>query len=140
MTCHVSLKNEGFGVTNFCTGTKKPRIDVGASIVSLLSLAPPMNFSGTQQVNRSLLMNEYINILTWEANPQNAQNNQDVTKYRIYTVDGAGSLTLLIEVDSSTLSYQHRMVNRGTTYEYAVKSVNNNGQDSIAAFSTVNPL
>ncbi len=131
-----ALKENGTLIKSRC-GSSKPRINIGTTIMSLLSLAPPLDFTGEQQVNRSLLQTEYINILTWKVNPINEQNNQNILHYRIYTVAGADSLTFLVEVDASTFEFWHRMIPRDTVYRYAIKSVNDKGEQSIAAYVTV---
>jgi photosystem II stability/assembly factor-like uncharacterized protein len=61
---------------------------------------PPLHFSGGTAINRSLLRSEYINILSWEANPLNS----NIVHYRLYRVSGS-SPTLLAETDASTFSY-----------------------------------
>jgi len=132
------LKDEGFPIDSRCDSGTKPRIDIAASIMSLLSLVPPVNFSGNQHINQALLQTEYINILTWEANPLNAQNNQNIVNYRIYSVDSSDNLTLLSEVSSNTFSYNHRMVTKDTSYRYAIKAVNQDGDESIASYTIVN--
>jgi subtilisin family serine protease len=135
------FKDEGKKITSLCQATPQtPRIDVGAAIQSLMSLAPPLNFAGEQEINRSLLQTEYLNILTWDSNPQNAQNNQNIVKYRIYTVDNSNNLTFLTEVDADTFEYRHRMVTKDTEYKYGVKSINDKGEDSTPAYTTVETL
>ncbi len=131
------LKDEGKPITSLCDSSKtNPRIDVAASIMSMMTIAPPLNFAGEQEVNRSLLMSEYINVLTWEANPQNTSNGQNIVKYAIYTVTGTNNLTLLTEVDSNTFTYTHRMLSH-SQYKYAIKSINAKGTSSTAAYVTV---
>lgn len=136
-----TLKDEGEMITSRCAASPRtPRVDVGAAIESLLSLAPPLNFAGVQHINRSLLQSEYLNVLTWQSNPLNDQNNQNIVKYKVYTVDSSGKLTLLAEVDANTFEYRHRMLVKGTEYNYAIKSVNDQGEDSGPAYATVAPL
>ena len=135
------FKDEGEKITSLCQSTPKTsRVDVGASIQSLMSLAPPLNFAGEQQVNRSLLQTEYLNALTWDSNPQNAQNSQNIVKYKIYTVNSSNKLTLLAEVDADTFEYLHRKVTKAIDYKYAVKAINDKGEDSTPAHTTVEAL
>jgi subtilisin family serine protease len=135
------FKDEGKLITSQCSGTPKtPRIDVGAAVKSLISLAPPLNFAGEQKANRSLLQTEYLNALTWQVNPLNAQNNQNIVKYKIYTVNNSNNLTFLAEVDSNTFSYWHRSLQAGTDYKYAVKAINDKGEDSSPTSATVTAL
>jgi subtilisin family serine protease len=136
-----ALQDEGKKITSNCSSTTKtPRIDIGAAIQSLLSLAPPLNFAGVQQANRSLLQTEYINVLTWQKNPLNDQNNQVIVKYKIYTLDSSDNLTPLAEVDAATFQYLHRKTVKDSEYRYAIKSVNDKGELSSSAYASVAPL
>jgi subtilisin family serine protease len=136
-----ALQDEGKKITTHCSSTTKtPRINIGAAIQSLLSLAPPLNFVGVQQANRSLLQTEYLNVLTWQKNPLNDQNNQVIVKYRIYTIDSSDNLTSLAEVDAATFEYLHRKLMKDAEYKYAIKSVNNKGEESSSAYVAVTPL
>lgn len=136
-----ALQDEGKKITTHCSATTKtPRINIGSAIQSLLSLAPPLNFAGVQQANRSLLQTEYINVLTWQKNPLNDQNNQVIVKYRIYTIDSSDNLTSLAEVDAATFEYLHRKLMKSKEYKYAIKSVNDKGEESASAYAIAAPL
>lgn len=132
------LQDKGKSVTTNCSsGGHQSRFDVGESILSLLSVAPPINFSGEQKMNNSLLQIEYLNELTWEANPFNSNKGKNIVKYKIYTVDGT-DLTFLAEVDSTTFLYYHRKVQKDTKYSYAIKAVTDAGEESIPSYVDVN--
>ena len=48
-----------------CEGrAAKPRLNVGEALLSLLSIAPPKNLLVEQKENKSLLVTEYINVIT----------------------------------------------------------------------------
>jgi subtilisin family serine protease len=122
--------------TDLCPSTTaKPRINVGEALMSLFPIAPPVNIAAEQETNKSFLQTEYINVLTWENNPYNADNN--VTHYRIYSVGSGNQLTRLGEVDSSTFSYWHRKVNKREEMTYAVSAVDAAGQESPPFYYTL---
>ena len=129
-----SLVNEGKPVKTKCsTGHSKPRIDIGKSIIKLIKLAPPINFSIEQKINYSLLQTEYLNVLTWEANPLNQGKN--VVKYNIFYINGSEK-SLITELDPSIFVYWDRKVNKNTEYTYGITSVNDEGDQSFTAFVT----
>ncbi|MFA9452829.1 MAG: Ig-like domain-containing protein [Candidatus Aminicenantaceae bacterium] len=92
----------------------------------------PLNFLGQKTLNRSLLQAEYINVLTWQANP----HDQDIAKYWIYRVEGKDQ-ALLAEINADTLEYQHRLVNQEEEYTYALVAVNHQNRESDPVFTTV---
>lgn len=83
----------------------------------------PLNFSGDQKFNRSLLQGEYINYLTWDPNPNNQTECKNIIKYRIYEVENE-VYNLLDEVDADTFAYWERGITVGETYTYALSAVN----------------
>ena len=105
----------------------------------LLNIAPiyaPLNFSGKKVENRSLLQTEYINVLTWQNNPE----NKNIVKYRIYQIEGE-SQTLLEEFDAQTFDktyeYWHRRVEKDKVYSYVLVAVNVDGREGDQAVTAV---
>ncbi len=92
----------------------------------------PLNFNGQKTMDRSLSQVEYINEITWAANP----GNENIAKYRIYRVEGE-TQSLLAELNADTFSYRHRKVDKDRQYTYALAAVNNKGVEGLAAFITV---
>ena len=86
---------------------------------------PPLNFTGQKVMNRSLFLTEYINVLYWNANP----NNMNIVKYRIYLAEGE-SRDLLVELSAETFEYWHRGVNKDTQYTYAIVTVSDEDIES----------
>jgi len=81
---------------------------------------PPLNFTGQKAFNRSLLRSEYINVLKWEANP----NNQTaVNKYSIYQIEG-DKKNLIVELGSTIFEYWHKNVRKETQYTYCITATN----------------
>ena len=105
----------------------------------LISEAPiyvPLNFSGKKIENRSLMLIEYINVLTWQPNPE----NKNIVKYRIYQMEEE-SLSLLEEQDAQTFDktyeYWHRRVDKDKAYSYVLVAVDVDGREGDQAFITV---
>jgi M6 family metalloprotease-like protein len=106
--------------------------DIG---VVMANIFPVVNFTATRAVNRSLLLREYVNILTWADNSRNTS----VAKYRIYRIT-AGGRALVAEVAkaaaNTTYRYLHRMIDRSEVYIYEVVGVNGQGREGLAVSST----
>jgi len=83
-------------------------------------------------LNRSLSQAEYINVLNWQANP----NNENITKYKIYLVDGKNK-NMLDELNPSSTEYWHREVEKNKPYTYALAAVNDEGREGETAYITV---
>jgi pimeloyl-ACP methyl ester carboxylesterase len=92
----------------------------------------PLNFSGQKMLNRSLSQAEYINVLSWQTNP----NNAGIVKYRIYLLEG-NSRSLLVELDADTLYYWHRRVEKDKSYAYSLVAVDNKGSEGDSAVVNV---
>lgn len=124
----MALEYSGKPVITKCnTGVEKPRINVGDALMSLMKIAPPVNIQGSQSSNQSMFQREYINTLTWEANPLNDEKN--VVIYRIYLVEG-DVMTSIGEVDAATFTYNHRRVGKRVAMTYALTSVDGEGEES----------
>lgn len=93
---------------------------------------PPANITGQKMVNRSLSQDEYINVLSWQANP----DNLSVAKYRIYLVED-GVKNLLVELNADTFFYWHRKVQKDKRYSYALCVVNDKGREGLTTLITV---
>ena len=132
----TTLQNSGLMISSTRCPDRIPkaRINIGDALTSLLLIAPPQNLTADQQTNKAFLQTEYINELTWEANPLNADKN--VANYRIYLVGNGNQLTLLTEVNSSNFRYWHRNVNRRETMTYAITAVNDQGEESLPYYHT----
>jgi hypothetical protein len=89
--------------------------------------------TGRKVLNRTFSQAEYINILSWQANPSN--DGLDITKYRIYQMSGA-TATLLVELASSKLEYYHRKAGQ-PSIQYAIRAVTRSGREGAPALVTV---
>jgi hypothetical protein len=95
-------------------------------------ILPPLNFTAQKVFNRSLFKAEYINILSWQANP----NNVDIVSYRIYRVID-GSWDLAGEVGAGVFQVWDRNVSPDREFRYALVAVNTQAQESSPVFVTV---
>jgi len=95
----------------------------------------PVNLKATKTINRSLLLREYVNVLTWADNSRNTS----VLKYRIYRVTTAGRV-LVAEVPKAAgnVAYRflHRRVNLAEVYTYEVLGVGALDREGLAATAT----
>ena len=120
--------------------TSRVRNDPGSVLVDYFSweilisgrIDSPLGFSGTQVLNRSLSQAEYINILTWQPNP----DNQDIVKYRIYLKVG-NSMQVLAEVNPGENEYRHRKVQQTRAYDYCIVAVNDLDLEGISSCFTI---
>jgi hypothetical protein len=95
-----------------------------------LGIFPPSQFSLHRAVNYFIFYKEYINRLTWTANPMNTRN---IVRYKIYarvTADSASAFDLLVELPANVFSYDDRGLKKGITYTYRITAVDEDGQES----------
>ncbi len=99
-------------------------------IISLYVIPhPPDGFAARKENNSSTLLEEYINVLSWQPNGLNT----GITTYQIFQVDG-NNWTLLAEKDGSTFEFWHRGVDKDRSYTYAVRAVDANGKIGNPSF------
>ena len=110
------------GTDNPITVTMDTDMSITANFIRIIY--PPSNHTGQKVLNRSLSQAEYINVLTWQANPY----NENIVKYRIYQLIGE-SKNLLIDLDANTFQYWHRRVEKDKEYSYAICAVNDEGRE-----------
>jgi len=89
--------------------------------------------TGRKVLNRTFSQAEYINILSWQANPSNS--GLDITKYRIYQII-SGTPSLLVELASSQLEYYHRNAGQASI-QYAIVAVTSSNREGAPATVTV---
>ena len=103
--------------------------------IGTLKIQAPLNLQGLQVQNQSFTLSEYINQLTWQANPQNT----NIVKYHIYQVDG-NNIKLLAEVDVSQKGFMHHRVPRDKNFTYAIQAVDNQDTRGEPALVTIQGL
>jgi hypothetical protein len=96
----------------------------------------PSGLAAVRAANRSLLIREYVNVLTWSHDTRNTT----VSAYRVYQVTAVGRV-LLGEVartaSATSFRYLHRGVSGTETYTYEVVGVGNLDREGAAASATV---
>lgn len=98
------------------------------------SFYPPVNISGSEGKNSSLLQSEYGNLLRWEPNPLNTGIN--VVRYRIYEKQ-YGHWIFLAEVGADETEYWHRGIDPYRQQEYAIAAIADTNEESCAGYVTV---
>jgi C1A family cysteine protease len=97
------------------------------------SIQAPLNLSGRKLLNRSFSQAEYIDVLSWEANPEN--NELDIAGYRIYEKSSVNR-TLLEEVTAGQTEYTRRQAGTGAR-TYVVAAFTGDGREGSPAAITV---
>lgn len=105
------------------------RLNVGA-----LEIHAPLGLQVQRVLNRSLLQTEYINMLSWQANPRNQPYN--ISGYRIYRISGR-ELELIAELDADQRNYRHRRTDGDTSYTYAVTAFGTDGANGEPALAGI---
>ncbi len=96
-------------------------------------LYPPANFSLQRLENNLIFFIEYVNKLTWQANPDNKTR---VLKYRLYRKtknEPDKNFKLIAELENSVFSYFDRGLKRDDLYTYWLTSVDEYGRESEPA-------
>jgi hypothetical protein len=113
---------------------------MGDPLVVLLSgekdIHPPLDLSGIQMENHSLLLHEYVNVLSWNPNPLN--DELGISGYRIYRIVD-GDLQWLSDENENVREYFHRGIETGKRYLYGVASFRNDGSESYLALVEIFP-
>jgi len=104
--------------------------------VNVANFYPPAVLAGRRAVNRSALLKESINVLTWTDDARNTL----CVKFMVYLIDG-GARTLLGEISRNNLTgpyrYLHRKIDSTLTYTYNVTAVGSQGEEGEAAAVTI---
>ncbi|MDP2930262.1 MAG: hypothetical protein Q8N56_01475 [bacterium] len=106
--------------------------DKGIAANYLRIIYEPLNVSGQKLLNRSLSQAEYINVLTWNSNP----NNENIVAYRVYIIEGSNK-KFISEVNSTNFRIQMRKVDRNKVYTFSVLAVNNEDREGDPAYVTI---
>jgi len=119
------------------SGTANPltvTMDADKSVTAnfLRIIYPPANARGEKVLNRSLSQAEYINILRWEANP----DNEDIANYRIYLVEDSQK-TLLTTTNAETFELRYRKMEKDREYTYWIAAVNSGSREGDPAIVVV---
>ena len=100
-------------------------------------ISSPVDFTGHREINKSMLKTEYLDILSWKANPMNSGNN--ASRYRIYKIDDSGSLTILGETNGNTYEYSVRKL-ENIDMIYYISAVDGQGNESPRSALGINEM
>jgi hypothetical protein len=89
--------------------------------------------TGRKVLNRTFSQAEYIDILSWQANPAN--DGLDITKYRIYQMSGAMP-SLLVELAADQVEYSRRNAGQASI-QYTIVAVTSSNREGAPATVTV---
>lgn len=123
----LSQKTHNASLTITATGGINSPQTVPVSLI-IPDIYPPLNFSGQKVLNCSLSQAEYINILTWGANPKNT----NIVKYKIFLIEEEKQ-NLLVELNAGTFAYWHRRVEKEKEQTYAIVAVDHTGKGGMCA-------
>ncbi|MCX6564654.1 MAG: M12 family metallo-peptidase [Candidatus Aminicenantes bacterium] len=132
----TALPNANYRFLNWsgsATGSQNPidiTLDRDKSIAAVFQriIYAPAEAAGEKVLNRSLSQAEYINIITFAANP----NNVNILSYKIYQVDN-GQRTEVASLDANTFTLWHRGVDGAKEYTYHIVAVNNEPREGDPA-------
>lgn len=91
---------------------------------------PPAKVKLERLANDYIFFTEYINRLTWEANPENHSRIVRTKIYRKVTNDPDSRFDLLAEIDASVDLYDDRGLKQGIAYTYLITAVDELGTES----------
>lgn len=122
----ASISNGGYRIKTICIDT----IDqMGQDEIDVVVIPHvPLNFAGKKQNNSSVLLEQYISVLTWEANIL----DKDIRYFRVFFVEENQEI-LLAEVDAGIFEYIHRNVAKDKTNRYVLRAIDNGGREGEAA-------
>jgi M6 family metalloprotease-like protein len=113
-------------------------LQMGQASVAVVAdnIFAPGNLEAVRAVNRSLLLREYVNVVTWAHDARSTS----VWAYRVYRLTGTGR-ELLAELnkaptDAATYRYVHRRINTSETYVYEVVGVGPLDREGLSATVT----
>ena len=132
VTAFPETHNTFIGWTGDVVGTQNP-VDVVVNMEKSVkagfqrNIYAPLNATGEKILNLSFSQAEYINLIKFEANPDNA----DIKYHQIYQVDGA-ERTEVVTLEKA-VEYRHRGVSKDKVYTYHIVAVNNDYREGDAA-------
>lgn len=91
------------------------------------------NLAWERKEERTFFHSYFLNILTWEANPDNIQKGVIVTAQHIYRkerTEDNSKWTRLVQILGTDLTYEDRNVPASSDYVYAVTCVDDKGNES----------
>ena len=110
----------------------------GAAFYGVKKIFPPQSFAVQRIPNNYIFFMQFVDHLTWSANPG---NEIPVASYRIYEIRSDSQdndFVLIAELDSQTFTYDRRGLFFEETYIYKITSVSESGEESDPVYATYN--
>lgn len=104
-----------------------------SNLIEVYRVHSPLNTKIESKLNRNLFFREYLNIITWDQNPYNAEHGIEIVKYNIYRrIKGQITFEYRDTVESDTFVFLDRSLNESTKdkFEYTVNAVDSEGHES----------
>jgi hypothetical protein len=118
---------------------RQAEIDVPGGVVYVhivgvsFEVFPPAKAAIERLVNDYIFFQEYINRLTWEANPDNLGA---ILRYKIYRKtrgEPDANYVLVSECDATVFRYDDRGLRKGAVHIYRITAVDDSGRESPPA-------
>ncbi|MEE9502982.1 MAG: S8 family serine peptidase [Candidatus Aminicenantaceae bacterium] len=108
----------------------------GAAFYGVKKIFPPQSFAVQRIPNNYIFFMQFVDRLTWSANPG---NEIPVASYRLYEIRSDSQdndFVLIAELDSQTFTYDRRGLLFEETYIYKITSVSESGEESAPVYAT----
>jgi fibronectin type 3 domain-containing protein len=125
---NINLYSKAAGLISGFSNSSPANLSLIQGLLTWNLHQPPINTSVRTEMNRSLFVKEYYNILSWQPNPQNDQFS--VVEYKIYRKVSGGQYGLVDSVPADTYEYMDLISATGEVLEYALTSVDSEGRES----------
>jgi len=99
-----------------------------------LIFSPPY-LSGKRVLNRSLSQAEYVDVLTWEPNPNNSDLH--IVSYRLYLDDSYHGERRLADINPNQRTFLVRDVAPDAWHIYSLRGVTDKGEEGMRRFITI---
>jgi hypothetical protein len=105
----------------------------GQDYIAFLAIRSVANLKVEKRVERGFFNGYTLNILTWEANPENTELGLVISAQRVYRkarTENNSKWARIAELAGSILKYEDRNLPSDSDYVYAVTCVDNKGNES----------
>jgi hypothetical protein len=103
---------------------------IKANFIRIKSVA---NLNVEKRVERGFFSGYTLNVLTWQANPENTEMGLTVSAQRVYRkarTESNAKWARIVELTGTVLKYEDRNVPKDSDYVYAVTCVDDKGNES----------
>jgi PKD repeat protein len=104
-----------------------------SNLIEVYRVHSPLNIKVESKLNRNLFFREYLNTITWDPNPYNAEHGIEIVKYNIYRkIKGQAIFEYRNTVVSNIFVFLDRGLNESNkdSFGYAITAVDSEGHES----------